>query len=128
MLCCSQGATTVLPLLAPITAIEYLEAALPFAHDHGVSMAIAQLDLTKPAAGYIDLSENYRCSLGNTSRCSPRRWITSSPDLNGRLDRLEVRFEHSLVNLSRSVSVRFRKFNETSVEMWRTRIDLNSNP
>ena len=32
--------------LAPIAAVEYLEAALPFASDYGLGMAIAQLYLT----------------------------------------------------------------------------------
>jgi len=32
--------------LAPIAAVEYLEAAPAFASNHGLGMAIAQLDLT----------------------------------------------------------------------------------
>jgi hypothetical protein len=35
--------------LAPIAAIEYLKAALPFAVNNGFGMAIAQLNLTNPA-------------------------------------------------------------------------------
>jgi len=41
--------------LAPIAAVEYLEAALPFASDYGLGMAIAQLDLTNRSACGIDL-------------------------------------------------------------------------
>jgi hypothetical protein len=32
--------------LAPIAAVEYLEAAPAFASNHGLSMTITQLDLT----------------------------------------------------------------------------------
>jgi hypothetical protein len=34
----------------PVAAIKYLEAARPFANDHGLGVAISQLDLTNWAA------------------------------------------------------------------------------
>jgi len=54
--------------LAPIAAVEYLEAALAFASNHGLSMAIAQLDLANRTAGCINLPDpcrflNYLVSL-----------------------------------------------------------------
>jgi hypothetical protein len=46
--------------LAPIAAIEYLEAALAFASNHRLGMTITQLDLSNRPARSIDLAENYR--------------------------------------------------------------------
>jgi len=54
-------------------AVEYLEAALAFASNHGLGMAIAQLDLANRPAGCVDLPENYRRSLRSASRCPARR-------------------------------------------------------
>jgi len=53
--------------LAPIAAVEYLEAACPFASDHGFGMAIAQLDLTSRTPRCIDLPENYRRTVRDAS-------------------------------------------------------------
>jgi hypothetical protein len=39
----------------PIAAVEYLEAALAFASNHRLGMAIAQFDLSNRSAGCIDL-------------------------------------------------------------------------
>ena len=39
--------------LAPIAAIEYLEAALAFTSNHGLGMTIAQFDLTNRPAGCL---------------------------------------------------------------------------
>jgi hypothetical protein len=41
--------------LAPIAAVEYLKAARPFASDHCLGMAIAQLDLADRPSGRVDL-------------------------------------------------------------------------
>ncbi len=65
--------------LAPITAIEYLKAAPAFARNHGLGMAITQLDLTNRPAGRINLPENYRRSAYWASRCSARRRVAASP-------------------------------------------------
>jgi hypothetical protein len=43
--------------LAPIPAIEYLKAARPFAGNHDLSMAFAQLDLTNRPTCRIDLTK-----------------------------------------------------------------------
>ena len=81
-----------------IDGIEYLKAARLFASNHGIGMAIAQLDLTNRPAGCINLPENYR----RVARCAPRRSarhrVAAPPDLNGRRDRIEVRLEHRLLN------------------------------
>jgi len=42
--------TLALVWLAPIAAVEYLEAARPLAYNHGLGMAIAELDLTNRTA------------------------------------------------------------------------------
>jgi len=85
--------------LAPIAAVEYLEAALAFASNHGLGMAIAQLDLTNWTSGCIDLPENYRRTVHGAPWRSARRCIGASPDLDGRRDRIKVRFEHRLVSI-----------------------------
>ncbi len=46
--------------LTPIAAVEYLEAALAFASNHNLGMAIAQFDLTNRSAPCVDLPENYK--------------------------------------------------------------------
>jgi hypothetical protein len=45
-------------VLAPITAVEYLEAALTLASNHGLGVAIAERDLTHRPACSIELAEN----------------------------------------------------------------------
>ena len=65
--------------LAPIAAVEYLEAAFAFASNHGHGMAIAQLDLANRPAGCIDLPENYRRSAHGLSRCSAQRRVPHRP-------------------------------------------------
>jgi hypothetical protein len=80
--------------LAPIAAVEYLEAAPAFASNHGLGMAIAQLDLTNWPARCVDLPENYRRVGRRASWRSARRRVSASPDLNGRRDGIEIRLEH----------------------------------
>jgi hypothetical protein len=58
--------------LAPIAAVEYLEAALSLASNHGVSVAIAQLDLTNRTTCRIDLPEYYRRATPHTAARSTR--------------------------------------------------------
>jgi hypothetical protein len=86
--------------LAPIAAIEYLEAALAFTSNHGLGVAVAQLDLTDRSAGCIYFPENYRRSASGASRRSAWRRVAASPDLNGRRDGIEVRFEHGLLSIT----------------------------
>jgi hypothetical protein len=50
--------------LAPVSAIEYLHATLPLASNHGLGVAIAELDLTDWPARGVKLAENYRESCG----------------------------------------------------------------
>ncbi len=57
--------------LAPIAAVDYLEAAPAFASNYGLGMALAQLDLTN-------------------------RWL----DLNGCWRRVEVSLEHCLGSIT----------------------------
>ena len=98
-------------LLAPIAPVEYLEAALAFASNHNLGMPIAKLDLSNRTAGCVYLPENY-CRVDRTSRCSARRRVAASPDLNSRRRGIEVRFEHRLVSvtLSRPMPVRTSSF------------------
>ena len=84
---------------APIAAVEYLEAALAFASNHGFGMAITQLDLTNRPSGCIDLSENYRRDTHSASRRSARRQTAASPDLNSRRCGM-FRFEHPIVSIT----------------------------
>jgi len=57
-------------LLAPIAPVEYLQAALLFANDHGVSIAIVELDLTDRPACCVKHPENYRpFAQRNVARC-----------------------------------------------------------
>ena len=86
--------------LAPIAAVEYLEAAPAFASNHGLGMAIAQLDLTNWPARCVDLQENYRRVGRRASWRSARRRVSASPDLNGRRDGIEIRLEHRLVSIT----------------------------
>jgi len=83
--------------LAPIAAVEYLEAALAFASNHNLCMPIAKLDLSNRTAGCVDLPENYHRSHG-ASRRSARRRVAASPDLNSRWNRIEVRLDHHIVS------------------------------
>jgi hypothetical protein len=62
--------------------------------------AIAELDLTNRQVGCIDLPENYRRVARRASRCSARRKVAASPDLNSRLCWIEVRFEHGLFSIT----------------------------
>jgi hypothetical protein len=80
----------------PSRSRESPNGALTFASNHGLGMAIAQLDLSDWTVCCIDLPENYRCA-ARLASCSARRWIAASPDLNGRRDAVEVRLEHRLV-------------------------------
>jgi len=63
-------------------------------------MTITQLDLANWPARRVDLPENYRRSAHEASRRSARRRVAASPDLNGRRDGIEVRFEHRLVSIT----------------------------
>jgi hypothetical protein len=64
---------------APTAPLEYLEAALAFASNHSLSMAIAQLDLTDRPPCRVDLPKNYRRSAHRASRRSARRWVATPP-------------------------------------------------
>jgi len=86
--------------LAPIATVEYLEAALTFASNHGLGMAIAQLDLTNRTARCVDLPENYRRTACRASPRSAGRWVTASPYLDGRRGGIKVRLEHRLVSIT----------------------------
>src|SRR5208282_750024 len=86
--------------LAPIAAVEYLEAALAFASYHHLGMRIAQLDLTNRSAGCIDLTKHYRRSAHGALRCSARHRVAASLDLNGRRNGIEVRLEHRLLSIT----------------------------
>jgi len=86
--------------LAPIAAVEYLEAAPAFARNHGPGMPIAQLDLTNRPAGCVDLPENYRRAGRLASRRSARRRVAASPDLNSCRRGIEVRLEHRLISIT----------------------------
>ena len=68
--------------LAPIAPVEYLKAALPFAVNRGLGMAIAQFDLTNRPACRVNLPKNYRCIAYLASRRSARRRVAASQDLN----------------------------------------------
>ena len=46
------------PLLASVTTVEYLQAAVTLASNHDLGMAIAQLDLTHRPASSVKLAEN----------------------------------------------------------------------
>ena len=93
--------------LAPIAAVEYLEAALAFTRNQGLGMAIAQLDLTNWPASSINLPDNYRRAARRASRRSARHHIAASPNLNGRRDRIEVRLEHRFLSTTLSLYGRF---------------------
>jgi hypothetical protein len=97
-----QSAIFAFSWLEPIAAVEYLEAGPAFPSNHGLVMAIAQLDLTNRPARCVDLPKNYRRGARRASRCSARRRVAASPDLNSRRRRIEVRFEHCLVSITRS--------------------------
>ncbi len=83
---------------APLAAVLDFEPSSPFASNHYLSMAIAQLDLSNRPAGCIDLPQNYRNSAIRASRYSARHRTSASPDLNGRRGGIEVGFEHRLVS------------------------------
>jgi hypothetical protein len=86
--------------LAPIAAVEYLEAALSFTSNDGLGVPIAQLDLTNRPASGVNLPENYRRAVPGASRRSARRRVAASPDLNGCRERIEVGLEDAFRLLS----------------------------
>ncbi len=49
--------------LAPIAAVEYPKAALAFASNHSLGIAIAKLDLANRRNSGVNLPKNYRCAL-----------------------------------------------------------------
>jgi hypothetical protein len=80
--------------LAPIAAVEYLQAAHSLAGNHDVGVAIAQLDLTNGPARRVKLAENYRRAIPGASRRPAGTQITASPDLNRCRRWIEVGLEH----------------------------------
>jgi hypothetical protein len=71
-------------LLAPIAAIEYLQAALTLASNHDLGVALAELDLPNRPASGVKLAENDGRAVPGAARCPAGTLITAPPDLNGR--------------------------------------------
>ena len=81
--------------LAPIAAVEYLEATRPLPGNYDLGMVFAEFDLPNRPASGIDLPENYRCAARRASRGPAGTRIAASPDLDGSRERIEVRLERS---------------------------------
>jgi hypothetical protein len=91
------NATNQFAELAPIAAVENLQAAHTLANDHDLGMAIAEFHLAQRPARGVKLAENYRRAVPGASRRPAGTQIAASPDLNGRRRGIEVRLEHRLV-------------------------------
>jgi hypothetical protein len=95
------SATNQFAQLAPVAPIEYLQAVLALASDHGLGVAIAEFDLAQRPARGVKLAENDGRSTDRASRRPAGTQITASPDLNRCRCGIEVGLEHRLVTLMR---------------------------
>ena len=84
--------------LAPIAAVEYPEATFPFASNHGLGMAIAQLDLTHWMR--VRVSE----FTGTSVICPPSG--TSSCNFAGKSECLSIRSSGNVGVSSRSKRIK----------------------
>jgi hypothetical protein len=86
--------------LTPIAAVEYLEAVLAFPSDHGLGMAITQLDLTNRSTGRINLAENYRRASRSASWRVAGARVAAVSNLDGCRLRVEARLEHCFLSIT----------------------------
>src|SRR5271163_277044 len=81
--------------LAPIAAVEYLEAARPLARNNQPGVTVTKLYLSNWPASGINLPQDDGCAPLSAPRRPALASITAPTDLNGCRLRIEVGLEHS---------------------------------